>query len=85
MVISNGLIIRRHRVRIPNHAPNMNLDELNHRSKKLMEHIDKQIMMCDNEKDLLILSFSMLNRSRSILDKFLGPEKRKTFFKEHTD
>lgn len=62
----------------------MNIEEINQRSKKLTEHIDKQIMMCDDKNDLMILSFSMLNRSKDILDKIFGSEKRKTFFKEHT-
>lgn len=62
----------------------MNSEEINQKSKKLFEHIDKQIMMCDNDKDLLMLSFLMLNRSKDILDKLIGPEKRKFFFREHT-
>jgi len=62
----------------------MNNIELNNRASELMEPINKAIMMCDNRNDLLILCFSMLNRSREILDTEVGESTRKSLFNEHT-
>ena len=60
----------------------MNEHEINQRASQLMEHINRQIMLCDNRNDLLILTFSMLNRSKEILDQQLGAERRKDYLKE---
>jgi hypothetical protein len=62
----------------------MNNIDLNNRATELMEPINKAIMMCDNRNDLLILCFSMLNRSREILDTEVGESTRKSLFNEHT-
>ena len=62
----------------------MNNIELNNRASELMEPINRAIMMCDNRNDLLILCFSMLNRSREILDTEVGESTRKSLFNEHT-
>ena len=62
----------------------MNNIDLNNRATELMEPINKAIMMCDNRNDLLILCFSMLNRSREILDTEVGESIRKSLFNEHT-
>ena len=61
----------------------MNHNDLNHRAHELMEPINRAIMMCDNRNDLLILCFTMLNRSRDILDTELGESRRKNLFNEH--
>ena len=62
----------------------MNNIELNNRATELMEPINRAIMMCDNRNDLLILCFSMLNRSREILNTEVGESTRKSLFNEHT-
>jgi hypothetical protein len=51
--------------------------------KELMQPIEQQIMMCDDQNELLILCFGMMNRCKDVLDNTLGQEKRKALFKEH--
>jgi hypothetical protein len=58
--------------------------EINDKLSELMEPINRQIMMCDDVNDLLILSFAMMNRSKEIIDKQLGEKKRRDLFREHT-
>ena len=62
----------------------MNADDINRRVAELMEPINRQIMMCDEHNDLLMLAFAMMNRSRDIIDQNLGERKRRELFKEHS-
>lgn len=62
----------------------MNADDINRRVAELMEPINRQIMMCDEQNDLLMLAFAMMNRSRDIIDQNLGERKRRELFKEHS-
>jgi len=62
----------------------MDNDDIQHRLAELMEPINRQIMMCDEQNDLLILAFAMMNRSREIIDQQLGEHKRRELFKEHS-
>jgi hypothetical protein len=62
----------------------MNHNDINQRLAELMEPINRQIMMCDETNDLLILAFAMMNRSRDIIDQQLGERKRRALFKEHS-
>ena len=48
-----------------------------------MAPVEQQIMMCDDQTELLILCFGMMNKCKDVLDKNLGVEKRKELFKEH--
>jgi hypothetical protein len=50
---------------------------------ELMAPVEQQIMMCDDQTELLILCFGMMNKCKDVLDKNLGVEKRKELFKEH--
>ena len=62
----------------------MDPNNINQRLAELMEPINRQIMMCDDINDLLMLAFAMMNRSRDIIDQHLGESKRRLLFKEHS-
>ena len=49
---------------------------------ELMEPIDRQIMMCDDAHDLLMMACAMLQRTRELFDQTLGEDGRKQMFKE---
>jgi hypothetical protein len=52
------------------------------RMSELMAPVDQQLLMCDDEKDLLMMACAMLQRSSDIFDQVVGPEGRKKMFKE---
>jgi hypothetical protein len=49
---------------------------------ELMEPVNKQILMCDNREDVLMLACAMLTLVRSIFDQELGEDGRKKMFKD---
>jgi hypothetical protein len=57
-------------------------DEMKKRMAELMEPIDRQIMMCDNREDLLMLACAMMSTIKGIFDVELGEEGRKRMFKD---
>lgn len=59
-------------------------EDANKRAKELTQHLTHEILMCNDRNDLLILSFTMINFSKKILDDVLGCEQRKKMFEEHT-
>ena len=48
---------------------------------ELMKPVDQQIMMCDDEKEVLMMACAMLQRVATIFDIQLGPDGRKQMFK----
>ena len=48
---------------------------------ELMKPVDQQIMMCDDEKEVLMMACIMLQRVSTIFDIQLGVEGRKKMFK----
>jgi hypothetical protein len=52
------------------------------RMSELMAPVDQQLLMCDDEKDLLMMACAMLQRSSDIFDQVIGQEGRKKMFKE---
>ena len=52
------------------------------RMAELLEPIDQQIMMCDDRRDLLMLSVAMLQRAINMLDLLVGVEGRKMMLKD---
>jgi len=52
------------------------------RMSELMEPIERQIMMCDNREDLLMLACAMMTTVKDIFDSELGEEGRKHMFKD---
>jgi len=57
-------------------------DEMKKRMAELMEPIDRQIMMCDDREDLLMLACAMMTTVKGIFDVELGEEGRKRMFKD---
>ena len=62
-----------------------NEDSIKQRMAELCEPIDKQIMMCDNKNDILMLGRAMLEKVKNILDSQIGVEGRKIILKEAND
>ena len=60
------------------------MDRIADRMSELMIPIDEQIMMCDNEKEILMLACAMLQRVTEMLDPILTVEGRKLLLKELT-
>jgi hypothetical protein len=58
------------------------VSEVEQRMHELMAPVEQQIMMCDDEKDLLMMACAMLQRTREIFDQTLGEEGRRKMFKE---
>lgn len=52
------------------------MNDKSERMAELMLPIDKQLLMCDNEDDMLMLACAMLQRTGEILDKVLGDKGR---------
>ena len=61
------------------------MSDIRNRMAELMEPIDKQIMMCDNREDLIMLACAMLTSVRQIFDQELGKKARIQLFKDYTD
>ncbi len=59
-----------------------NESKLNSRALELMQPIQRQIMMCDDKQDLVLLAFVMMNTAQKILDEQCGEEFRKFHFSE---
>ena len=58
------------------------MSEVEQRMRELMAPVEQQIMMCDDEKDLLMMACAMMQRTREIFDQTLGEEGRRKMFKE---
>ena len=61
------------------------MSDIRGRMAELMEPIDRQIMMCDNREDLLMLACAMLTSVRIIFDQELGKKARVQLFKDYID
>jgi len=61
------------------------MSDVRNRMAELMEPIDKQIMMCDNREDLLMLACAMLTSVKMIFDQELGKKVRIQLFKDYID
>jgi len=58
-------------------------DEIRRRMAYLVAPIDKQIMMCDDEHDVLMLACAMLSTAKNILDQQVGPQGRKQIMEDY--
>ena len=56
------------------------MDKIEARMRELMEPINRQIMMCDNREDLLLLSCAMMTTVKDIFDQELTEEGRRKMF-----
>jgi hypothetical protein len=61
------------------------MSDIRDRMAELMEPIDRQIMMCDNREDVLMLACAMLTSVKVIFDQELGKKARIQLFKDYTD
>jgi len=52
------------------------------RMQQLCEPIDRQIMMCNDHKDGLMLACAMLEKVKTILDTHIGEKGRKQIISE---
>lgn len=62
--------------------PKMNNTEVQKRMAELMEPIDRQIMMCDDREDLLMMASCMMITVKNIFDQEIGEEGRRHMFKD---
>lgn len=60
----------------------MNREERIKRIEELMKPIDQQIMMCDDDKDLLMMASAMIATAKQILIVNIGREGAREIFKE---
>ena len=60
----------------------MNNTEIQKRMAELMGPIDRQIMMCDDREDLLMMASCMMVTVKGIFDQEIGEEGRRQMFKD---
>lgn len=56
--------------------------EMQERMAELMLPIEKQILMCDDRQDLLMMACAMLQHVNTIFAQELGEEGRRQMFKD---
>ena len=57
-------------------------NDIKQRMVELIMPIEKQIMMCDDDDEMLMLACAMLQRTTEIFEKLLGEEGRKRMFSD---
>lgn len=57
-------------------------EEVKQRMQELMDPIDKQILMCDNETDMLMMACVMLQRTQEIYTSILGEDGARLMFED---
>lgn len=60
----------------------LNREEIKQRMMELMEPIDKQILMCDNDQDMLMMACVMLQRTQEIYTTILGENGARLMFED---
>ena len=58
------------------------MDAVSKRMNELAAPIERQILMCDNREELLMMACVMLQRTKEIFDQELSVEGRKRMFEE---
>lgn len=56
------------------------MSDIQNKMVELMLPIEKQILMCDNDDELLMMACAMLQRTREIFDQVLGEDGRRKMF-----
>jgi hypothetical protein len=56
----------------------MAVNPITKRMLELSEPIDRQIMLCDDREDILMLACVLLQKVKNMLDNQLGPEGRRS-------
>lgn len=57
-------------------------EQVKKRMQELMEPIDKQILMCDNDQDMLMMACVMLQRTQEIYTALLGENGARLMFED---
>jgi|TARA_R110000868_G_scaffold36357_1_gene129245 hypothetical protein len=52
------------------------------RMAELMEPVQRQLMMCDDRNDVLMMACAMMTTAKDIFDNELGQDGRKKMFKD---
>jgi hypothetical protein len=60
----------------------MDRSEMQARMAELMLPIEKQILMCDNRQDMLMMACAMLQHVNTIFGQELGEDGRKQMFRD---
>jgi len=60
----------------------MNNDDIKNRMKELMGPIDRQIMMCDDRNELIMLASCLMITCKDLLDQEIGTRGRKLMFED---
>ena len=60
----------------------MHNTEIQKRMAELMEPIDRQIMMCDDREDLLMMASCMMVTVKIIFDQEIGEQGRRKMLKD---
>jgi hypothetical protein len=60
----------------------MDRSEMQDRMAELMLPIEKQILMCDNRQDLLMMACAILQHVNTIFNQELGEAGRKQMFRD---
>jgi len=58
------------------------VSDVQKRMAELMVPVDRQIMMCDDGNELLMMACAMLQRTKELFDQTLGEQGRKEMFKD---
>jgi len=61
---------------------NLSREEIKQRMQELMEPIDKQILMCDTDHDMLMMACVMLQRTQEIYTAILGENGARLMFED---
>lgn len=61
---------------------NLSKEEIKQRMQELMAPIDKQILMCDNDQDMLMMACVMLQRTQEIYTALLGENGARLMFED---
>jgi hypothetical protein len=57
-------------------------DRVRQRMAELMQPIHKQILMCDDRRDQLMMASAMLIAAKDLFDLHIGETGRRTMFKD---
>jgi hypothetical protein len=60
----------------------MDQNKVAERMAELMEPIERQIMMCDDRHDLLMMASAMMVTVKDIFDNEIGEDGRKQMFRD---
>ena len=58
------------------------MSQIEQSMKELMEQVDRQLMMCDNREDQLMMACAMMQRVKELFDLHIGERGRKIMFKD---